>query len=89
MQSWIGKTVSEVLAACGTPYAEVTFVDEPPGKLRAVEFLCRAADPPARVVLEFDYSSELFSDRRQWPEALVGPRIVTAVRPHGPSPASF
>ncbi|QVQ26397.1 hypothetical protein [Achromobacter deleyi] len=80
MEDWVGKTVGEVLALCQTRYADVTMVDEPPGKLRAVELDCAARIPVSRYVLEFDYRPALFSAQRDWPESLVGAQTVTAVR---------
>ncbi|AVJ29737.1 hypothetical protein [Achromobacter spanius] len=80
MEDWIGKTVGEVLDLCQTRYADVTMVDEPPGKLRAIELDCVARVPVSRFVLEFDYRPDLFSAARHWPEALVGAQRITAVR---------
>ena len=80
MQDWIGKTVGEVLELFQTRYADVTMVDEPPGKLRAVELDCAARVPVSRFVLEFDYRPDLFSAARNWPESLVGAQRITAVR---------
>jgi hypothetical protein len=77
--TWVGLTVAQVLSLCGASYAEVRPIDEPPGKLRALELECR--DPtPHRVVLEIDYRPELFSATRTWAEALVRRQVVTAVR---------
>ena len=38
MNNWVGLTVAEILALCATDFAEVSMIDEPPGKLRAIEF---------------------------------------------------
>lgn len=79
MQSWIGLTVAQVLAACGTPFGNVTMVDEPPGKLRALEFECRQGAVATRYLLEFEYHAGLFSAQRDWAESLVGRQKVTGV----------
>jgi hypothetical protein len=79
VKRWIGMTVAQVLALCGTPYADVRFIDEPPGKLRAVEFDCRRCEPQVRVVLEFDYHIGLFSMEREWNADAVTSQIVTRV----------
>ena len=78
MQNWIGLTVAQVLALCGTSYNDVTMLDEPPGKLRAVEFDCHTQSQ--RVVLELEYQPSLFSSDRLWAEGLVGQQKVIGVR---------
>lgn len=83
VQSWVGMTVAQVLALCGSQFSDVTMVDEPPGKLRAVEFVCRHGASPFRVVLELQYSSGLFSSARSWSEELVGKQKVVEVREPG------
>jgi hypothetical protein len=71
MNDWIGLTVAEVLALCGAGYGEVQLLDEPPGKLRSVRFLCRDAEPPKTVVLDIEYGSGSFSLQRSWPQSFV------------------
>lgn len=83
MHEWVGLTVAQVLALCGTAYEDVTLHDEPPGKLRTVQFLCRKLDPPVRVTVEIEYDSALFSRDRSWPRALVESRRVVAVPGRG------
>jgi hypothetical protein len=80
MNSWIGLTVAQALTQCGTPYDEVELVDEPPGKLRELVFICRSETPPRKVVVTLDYDSTLFSGKRDWPRSLVESRKITAVR---------
>lgn len=80
MQTWIGLTVAQVLLLCSTPYSDVVMVDEPPGKLRAVEFDCHQGHQTMRVVLELHYHHELFSSDRSWGEELVGQQKVVGVR---------
>jgi hypothetical protein len=80
VQTWIGLTVAQVLALCGTAYSEVRMLDEPPGKLRAVEFECRQSSQPVRVVLDLDCQPALFSPDRVWEEGLVGQQKVIGVR---------
>jgi hypothetical protein len=55
-------------------------VDEPPGKLHAVEFDCHQNTQSVRVVLELDYQPSLFSADRVWSEGLVGQQKVIGVR---------
>jgi hypothetical protein len=71
MNDWVGLTVAEVLALCRTSYSEVRLLDEPPGKLRSVRFLCHDVEPPRRVVLDIEYGSGSFSQARSWPQAFV------------------
>jgi hypothetical protein len=80
VQTWVGLTIAQVLAICATPYDEVQLVDEPPGKLRAVRFVCNSSTPPNRVLLEVEYRIELFSKSRTWPRALVEAQKVVAVK---------
>jgi hypothetical protein len=80
VQNWIGLTVAQVLSLCGTPYRDVTMVDEPPGKLQAVEFECRQNANAGRVVLELEYHPALFSAARAWTEETVAKQKVIAVR---------
>ena len=87
MQNWIGLTVAQVLALCGTPYGDVRMVDEPPGKLRAVELDCHQGDQTLRMVLELEYQPKLFSADRTWDEALVGQQKVVGVR--GPAGGGY
>jgi len=80
--TWVGLTVAQVLSLCGASYGELTPIDEPPGKLRALEFECR--DPaPRRVVIEIAYRPELFSAARSWAEDLVRRQVVIGVRRPG------
>ena len=78
MPSWIGLTVREVLDACGTPYADVSLIDDPPGKLRAIEFDCRAR-APRHTVLVLRSHAGLFDEARRWSRALVEAQTVERV----------
>lgn len=80
MNDWVGLTVAEVLERCGVHYDEVAFIDEPPGKLRALEFNCRQTGQPKKVLVEIAPRPELFSAERSWPGTLVLTQKVTAVR---------
>ena len=79
MNDWIGLTVSAVLSRCGTNYKDVQLVDEPPGKLRAIEFFCHQGGRPRRVVLEIQPHSDLFSAERSWDQTLVEAQKVLNV----------
>jgi hypothetical protein len=83
MDNWIGLTVAQVLALCSTPYRDVTMVDEPPGKLRALEFDCQRDGRVVRTVLELAYQPTLFSVDRTWDEELVGRQRIVGVREPG------
>ncbi len=83
MENWIGLTVAQVLALCGTPFSDVTMMDEPPGKLRAVGLDCHQGDQALHVVLELAYQPTLFSIDRKWDEGLVGAQKVVGVREPG------
>jgi hypothetical protein len=80
MHNWIGLTVAQVLALCGASYSEIQMVDEPPGKLRGVEFVCQEEGEPRRVLLEIEYHSGLFSLERSWDSAVVQDQKVVGVR---------
>jgi hypothetical protein len=54
-------------------------IDEPPGKLQAVEFLCHDARGMRKIVLKFDHDASLFSLTRSWPRAFVAGRKVSKV----------
>jgi hypothetical protein len=76
---WVGLTVAQVLARCHTPYEEVELIDEPPGKLRSLAFVCHQAQPgaPVRVVLQA--APGLFTPQRDWSRALVEAQTVASV----------
>jgi hypothetical protein len=86
IDTWTGLTVSQVLTLCGTAFDEVMLMDEPPGKLRALEFVCHQAAPPRKVRVEIAYDSSLFSATRDWASALVLRRTVTRVIDNGATP---
>ena len=71
MNDWIGLTVAEVLELCHASFGDVQLLDEPPGKLRSVRFVCRDTEPPRAVVLEIEYGSGSFSQTRSWPQLFV------------------
>lgn len=79
MQTWVGLTVAQVLALCGTSYNEVSLIDEPPGKLRAIQFDCHQSRPAMHVVLELQYHGALFSAERTWSSELVQTQEVARV----------
>ena len=83
MHHWIGLTVAQVLALCGASYSEIQMVDEPPGKLRGVEFVCQEEGQPRRVLLEIEYHPGLFSSERSWDSTLVRDQKVVGVRDSG------
>jgi len=72
--------VAQVVASCHTLLRDVQRVDEPPGKLRAVELDCHQGARAERVVLELEYRPELFSADRSWSDRLVGRQKVVGVR---------
>lgn len=76
---WVGLTVAQVLTRCHTPYEEVELIDEPPGKLRSLAFVCHQSAPgsPVRIVLQTDPA--LFTPNRDWSRSLVEAQKVAAV----------
>lgn len=72
---WKTMQVGDVLRDCGVTYASIDFIDEPPGKLRALALRCGDRD----VILAVNYVSALFSDQRTWPEAIVREQPVAGV----------
>ena len=80
MHPWIGLTVAQVLALCGSSYSDVQMVDEPPGKLRGVELVCHEGGAPRRVLLEIEYHIDLFSAERSWDSEVVLRQKVVGVR---------
>ena len=71
-------TVGAVLTRCRTSFDEATLVDEPPGKLRAIELTCHGA-PPTKLRLTIAYDARLFSESRRWPRSLVEPLEVIQI----------
>ena len=79
MNSWIGLTIGQIFDLCGVVYADVQVVDEPPGKFRGVDFICREGGKARQVVLEVEYDSDLFSADRSWSPVLVQKQKVVKV----------
>jgi len=79
MDKWIGLTVGQVLEICGASYADARLVDDPPGRLRAVEFERREGGKPTPVVLEIASGPDLFSEERTWSQTLVEKQRVVGV----------
>ena len=79
MNDWVGLTVGEVLKRAGVEFRDVTFIDEPPGKLCALRFPYRSDELSGKVTLEMQYQPKLFSSERQWPQSLVEAQPVTQV----------
>jgi len=76
---WIGLTVGEVLEQCNGDKHSLEYIDEPPGKLRAVRIMCETNGQKNPVVLEFEYDSSLFSAERDWSSDLVKKQTVVKV----------
>ena len=76
---WIGLTVGEVLEQCKCAPDEFQYIDEPPGKLRAVEITCKSNDDKQKIVLEITYDSNLFSIDRDWSFDLVKKQKIVKV----------
>jgi hypothetical protein len=68
MEQLIGLSVAQALRLCGKTFADIAFIDEPPGRLRAIELECGGA---SRLTLEIAGDSAPFSSERDWPEAEV------------------
>ncbi|WP_259070971.1 hypothetical protein HDF24_23090 [Mucilaginibacter sp. X4EP1] len=74
---WIGLTVGEVLKQCNCENSLPEYIDEPPGKLRAVKIICEEDGHKTTIVLEIEYS--LFSDERNWSFDLIKKQKVVKV----------
>ena len=59
--------VGEVLDKYHVNFSEISFYDEPPGKLRAIMF----ASPQGKFRVVIDYNPKLFSADGIWPEKLI------------------
>ena len=72
-------TVADVLKGLILDESKLTYVDEPPGKLRAIECDAVLRDSSVRVHVRIDvaYTVELFSDSRKW-----DPKVVRAATVH-------
>ena len=83
MRELQGLTVAEALALCRVDFADARMIDEPPGKLRAIEITCAGKSGTTRLVLEFEYNPNLFSSSRSWPRSLIISQKIISV--HTPS----
>lgn len=79
--NWIGQTIGEVLEECQTGPYRLRYIDEPPGKLRAVEITCEVNNEKQKVLLEIEYNSNLFSADRNWSLDLIKKQKVMKVHP--------
>jgi hypothetical protein len=61
-------TVADVVKGMSLDESKFSYMDEPPGKLRAIECPATIRDTAAkvRVRIEVVYTLELFSDKREW-----------------------
>ena len=75
-ENWIGLTVAEVMKQCKCRPQDISYIDDPPGKLRAVEIT--DADGQKKV-LEIVYHAGLFSAQRNWSFTVVGEQKVIKV----------
>ena len=81
--NWIGLTLGEVLEECKCAPEGLRYIDEPPGKLRAVEITCEMNNTKQKIVLEIDYDTGLFSIERDWPFDLLRKQKVVKVHQAG------
>jgi hypothetical protein len=79
MRELEGLTVAEALALCRADFADARMIDEPPGKLRAIEIACAGKSGTTRLVLEFEYDPNLFSATRSWPRSLIISQKIISV----------
>jgi hypothetical protein len=77
-----GLRISEILARCGAAWHSIDFLDEPPGRLRAIAFDC-PGEGGTRLVVELAGDRLPFSEARNWSEREVGTFTAAAVRRHG------
>jgi hypothetical protein len=71
-------TVADVLKALSLTDTKLDFVDEPPGKLQALECEATLRDTKTktRIRIELVYSGELFSGTRTWDAKAVSGATV-------------
>ncbi len=81
--SWIGQTVGEVLKQINRGPGDLRYIDEPPGKLCAVEIIDEKHGDKQKIVLEIAYNARLFSIDRNWQFDLVKKQKVVNVHLHG------
>jgi hypothetical protein len=74
-------TVADVLKGLSLEKAKLEYVDEPPGKLRAVECEATLRDTKVkvRVRVEVVYTPDLFSEQRRWDPKAVRAATVRKV----------
>ena len=75
-----GLTVSRVLSLLGLEYDSIELVDEPPGRLRAIE-IPRGGGRAERFVLDLAGDPLPFSEEREWARDDVLALTVARVRP--------
>jgi hypothetical protein len=68
LQDLVGLTIAKILTVCHADYADLTMIDEPPGRLQAVEIVCRAPDHTDNFLLDVSGNLGLFSEGRDWSE---------------------
>lgn len=77
--NWIGLTLGEVIEQCKCHANSISYIDDPPGKLRALKILCETEGDEQNIVLEIDYNNILFSTDRKWSFDLLKEQKVVNV----------
>jgi hypothetical protein len=74
-------TVADVLKGLSLDESKLDYIDEPPGKLRALESEATPWGKKAkvRVRIEVDYTAALFSEKRKWDPKAVRAATVRKV----------
>ncbi len=75
------KTVGQVLDHFKVDPKNLVFVDDPPGKLQAVEFKVKRKEKILRIEVQLKYTLELFSAERKWDMKVVRRATVLKVDP--------
>jgi hypothetical protein len=76
----VGLTVAQVLSLRGVDYDSIELIDEPPGRLQAIEFPRPGAGGP-KIVLDLTGDPLPFSAEREWAKDDVLALTVARVRP--------
>jgi hypothetical protein len=76
-QSFVGKSVGDILSHFNVSYDSVVLHDEPPGKLSSITFSAVVDSKRQEIELFLLYNSSLFSTNRKWdPETVKKTKVL-------------
>ncbi len=79
VKEFAGRPAARAIAHFAPGPVKFTMIDEPPGKLRAVEFVSRRGGQPRKVTLRLKYTIKLFSAERAWSREAIESATVEDV----------